>query len=640
MNASIVRSVSGLFRFTLTLALLFVALTALGCQSAKIGKPATEDNGGPAAEAEMEFWHTLAIRPIASNDEVFHAMALFFEGKDPATTYAQRLDAAKARNWVAGDFAEPGDVTMRRGTFARGIAQGMKLEGGVLMRIVGPQPRYALRELEYMDLMPNSTEMQSLSGADLMAVIGRVEDYEKLQGIKAPGGEAALHRAAMLVIVNARQQELVAHAQFIRDHQFAVATAARFVGAVMSTVGQPVDVHPKLLSFYADPPVDPAVTKPQSGAKPEPKADPNVKPLPADPNAKPAASAKATIAEVRGMVQFRAVEADPWKPVVVGQVVDVGGEFRTGLRSAVVFTMPPGQTIKLERLGTMKLLDATKVGGKSVTNVGVKYGVGEVHVEAGGQEHETTVATPGMTLAVRGTTANINNHGSFPPVIHGRDGVVHITNTVLGVQYSIAGKGKQAVTNSTVATGAEYALKESVVDPAGERGRTEAEALIAITQPAISFTQTVSAVQETSQQSVAGTEQPPPSGIQAVSGSLNVTVQWQSLATGAADLNLSLITPNANTISAGSGSADGLSHSGDRISSGPGNFANESVGSSSEGVVPGSYTAVVKNLGPQKASGVISAFATTPIEGSQTPLNQGFTLKSGSTARFNFTVAP
>src|SRR5436309_14478190 len=74
-----------------------------------------------------------------------------------------------------------------------------------------------------------------------------------------------------------------------------------------------------------------------------------------------------TITGVEGTVQVRLAEGQPWQPAKVGMAVDEGAEFRTGLRSAVRIEIPPSHTITLDRLGTMKLLDAARSGNKIKT---------------------------------------------------------------------------------------------------------------------------------------------------------------------------------------------------------------------------------------------------------------------------------
>lgn len=115
---------------------------------------------------------------------------------------------------------------------------------------------------------------------------------------------------------------------------------------------------------------------------------------------------QATIRNVKGIVQYRTGDDQPWQKVEEGQTLDIGVEFRTGPRSSVTFHLPPDQLITLDRLGTLKLLDALNNEDKSraTTELGMRYGRTRYQVEgAQGVEHQATIRSPSATLAIRGT---------------------------------------------------------------------------------------------------------------------------------------------------------------------------------------------------------------------------------------------
>jgi hypothetical protein len=116
-----------------------------------------------------------------------------------------------------------------------------------------------------------------------------------------------------------------------------------------------------------------------------------------------------SITAVKGLVQVRQAEDQPWQIAKVGMNLEAGAEFRTGPRSMVQFNVGDTQTITLDRLGVIKVLDAIKSGGKVTTDLGMKYGRSELHVEAGGLEHESQIHSTGSTLAVRGSSGVMQN---------------------------------------------------------------------------------------------------------------------------------------------------------------------------------------------------------------------------------------
>ena len=52
--------------------------------------------------------------------------------------------------------------------------------------LFGPTPRYAVRELMFLNVYPPSTPNQSFSGNEFVGIIGRVEDYQRGNPADAP----------------------------------------------------------------------------------------------------------------------------------------------------------------------------------------------------------------------------------------------------------------------------------------------------------------------------------------------------------------------------------------------------------------------------------------------------------------------
>src|SRR3954449_9874353 len=108
-----------------------------------------------------------------------------------------------------------------------------------------------------------------------------------------------------------------------------------------------------------------------------------------------------SVTGVEGMVQVREGSDKPWQKAVVGMTVSEGAEFRTGPRSAVRVLIPPDQTITLDRLGEIKLMQAIQQGNVVKTKVGMPYGRTRYDIEEAGIEHQSQLVSPSSTLAIR-----------------------------------------------------------------------------------------------------------------------------------------------------------------------------------------------------------------------------------------------
>lgn len=158
---------------------LLLAAALGGCRSAQVAQPLTEQLAGNDPQSRLAFWHTLADRPVTSNDEAFHALLLLADDSDEAADYDARVALLKSRRMLSRSFDRPGNEAVRRGTLATAIARLLDIKGGLTMRLVGPTPRYALRELQYLRLSPAGSPNQTVVGSELLALIGRAEDYRR-----------------------------------------------------------------------------------------------------------------------------------------------------------------------------------------------------------------------------------------------------------------------------------------------------------------------------------------------------------------------------------------------------------------------------------------------------------------------------
>jgi hypothetical protein len=147
----------------------------------------------------MEFWHSLAAQPLTSNDEAFHGLLLYLDGQDPAADYAARLQAMKDRGLLDRGFDQPAGQAVQRGTLATALVRALKIKGGVFQRLTNDHPRYAVRELMFLDLYPPSSPQQTFSGTEYLGIIGRIEDYQRGNPNEVPAavlpGERALRGA-------------------------------------------------------------------------------------------------------------------------------------------------------------------------------------------------------------------------------------------------------------------------------------------------------------------------------------------------------------------------------------------------------------------------------------------------------------
>ncbi len=175
---------AGVLRFGRRLAgaAIVIAILCGGCESAHVPASVITKYPGSDADAQLSFWHELADRNLTSNDDAFHGLLLYLDGKDDSVNYAQRVATLKSRGMLPNSFAEPPDVAVRRGVLAVAVAKILDIRGGWVMHVFGPSQRYATRELVYDDVFPPSSAQQTFSGSEYVGIIGKIEDYQRANG--------------------------------------------------------------------------------------------------------------------------------------------------------------------------------------------------------------------------------------------------------------------------------------------------------------------------------------------------------------------------------------------------------------------------------------------------------------------------
>ena len=154
-------------------------LVMIGCHTPRNGQPLAKDLAGNDPDSQINFWHSLSDEHVTSNDQAFHGLLLYADGKDDSADYAGRVATLKARKWLPAHFNEPMDVGVTRGTVSVALVRMLNQKGGLTMHLIGPVPRYAVRELMFLNVYPPSTPNQAFSGTEFLGIIGAVEDFQR-----------------------------------------------------------------------------------------------------------------------------------------------------------------------------------------------------------------------------------------------------------------------------------------------------------------------------------------------------------------------------------------------------------------------------------------------------------------------------
>lgn len=163
----IVRSAS----FSLAAALL----TGAGCTQRTMSDSSLVDNPAVLAD-QTEFVDGLRDRYSVTNHDAIHGLILLADGEDTLTSYEDRVATAKERGWLMPDWNRPANESARIGDIAQGVCVITNIPGGLTMGMIGPHPRYATRELIYLEMMPERGDQQSIRGLEYLELMLKASD--------------------------------------------------------------------------------------------------------------------------------------------------------------------------------------------------------------------------------------------------------------------------------------------------------------------------------------------------------------------------------------------------------------------------------------------------------------------------------
>lgn len=164
-----------------------------GCERTKVAEPAIARF--PRSEDELQFLDVLEKQVVVTNDDAMHAFIIFTDGKDLSTDYAGRVAVAKRKEWVGSDWSRPANESAEIGWMAVAGCRSIGVKGGLTMRVFGPTPRYATKELVFMEILPLRTENQSLTGqefVDFLNRLGRAQRLGKPTALAEEGSQAGV----------------------------------------------------------------------------------------------------------------------------------------------------------------------------------------------------------------------------------------------------------------------------------------------------------------------------------------------------------------------------------------------------------------------------------------------------------------
>ena len=176
---------------------ILLLLALAGCKPYVMSSSAVDTYG--KADQEIDFLAAVEKMPAVTNNDALHAFLLLQDGDDRCADYAARVQEGVRRGWMQSGSPRLANEAARVGWMATAGCVVMDVKGGLTMRVLGPVPRYATKELVYMEILPLRTENQVLTGSEfvdylnrLQRIAGRNRRDKPDSPLGVPAGESAV----------------------------------------------------------------------------------------------------------------------------------------------------------------------------------------------------------------------------------------------------------------------------------------------------------------------------------------------------------------------------------------------------------------------------------------------------------------
>jgi hypothetical protein len=164
-------------RRAIAAALACVALGCAACERSRVEDSAIDRF--PASKDELDFLEALDKQVVVTNDDALHGLLMFADGTDLSTSFEGRVEVAKRKEWIPSSWDRPADESAQVGWMSVAACRVLNIKGGLTMRLTGPTPRYATKELVFMEVLPLRTENQSLSGKEFVDFLNRLNRFQR-----------------------------------------------------------------------------------------------------------------------------------------------------------------------------------------------------------------------------------------------------------------------------------------------------------------------------------------------------------------------------------------------------------------------------------------------------------------------------
>ncbi|MFH1419742.1 MAG: hypothetical protein ABII12_15830 [Planctomycetota bacterium] len=154
-----------------------------GCAGPRHSTPSVDPN----ELSDEGFQAYLAEIDLVTVDEAYRAMLILADGEDTCESFETRRSALESRGIAKSAWSLVPENVIDAGSVAYMICRICELRGGVSFNLFGRlglgDRRYALRELEYREMIDDKVDYQYMTGASLVGLMAKADALMEKKGL-------------------------------------------------------------------------------------------------------------------------------------------------------------------------------------------------------------------------------------------------------------------------------------------------------------------------------------------------------------------------------------------------------------------------------------------------------------------------
>jgi len=157
---------------------LLVTVGLCGCSQTLRSDQA---NRGEQCDVDVFLHEHLQKQPMVTTAEAYRAMLILADGDDTQDSFEARQQTLEQRGIARRSWGLSRDACIDKGSVAFMVCKILQVRGGVNLALLGElgigDRRYAVRELAYMDLMPQAASYRYITGGELVDLMLKADRY-------------------------------------------------------------------------------------------------------------------------------------------------------------------------------------------------------------------------------------------------------------------------------------------------------------------------------------------------------------------------------------------------------------------------------------------------------------------------------